>query len=436
MNMRNELHLADLPMPNTATIERQVLSDIVHSPELIPEVQGLVRKDFFTNPARARIWDSIMALFNQGEGIDLPSVYSRAGKDFLDEVISHTLESSTPTVVYSHARLLRDAAVRRCGYISAVRFVQSCTDGEKGEEDVLAGIQQIKQDVEGLFPAVTETRLEKVINGIADDIQERAALKQKGLSDRISTGFPSLDWLTYQGWGPGQLVILAARPSVGKTAIMLQMAKAAARCCAPTMVFSLEMTEAELGQRMLYSTGFVKPKEVMSGKVDWSSFENAAGELSPLPVFINDTSRNLQEIVSKITIAHQRGMCGIAFIDYLGLIQTGTNLPLTQAISLITGELKATAKRLKIPIVLLCQLNRLMARENRPPELYDLRDSGSIEQDADIVLMLEPMPGIGEIPDLKIWLRKNRQYQKDISLLVRPNDSYTNFVEINKSIQK
>lgn len=428
--MRNEIHLADLPLPDTSTIERQVLCDIVHSPELIPEVQSLVRRDFFTEPSRVRIWDCILELFNHGDGIDMPSVYARSGKDFMEEIISKALEPSTPTVVYSHARLLRDAAVRRCGYLSALRFIESCTDGKCGEEDVLAGIQQIKQNVEGLFPAVTETKLEMVINGIADDIQERAALKQKGLSDRIATGFPSLDWLTYQGWGPGQLVILAARPSVGKTAVMLQMAKTSARCGVPTMIFSLEMTEAELGQRMLYSTGYVKPKEVMSGNVDWSSFENAAGELSPLPVFINDTSRNLQEIVSKITIANQMGMCGIAFIDYLGLIQTGTNLPLAQAISLITGELKATAKRLKIPVIVLCQLNRLMARENRPPELYDLRDSGSIEQDADIVLMLEPVQGLGDVPDLKIWVRKNRQYQKDVEIAVRPSETYSSFLEI------
>lgn len=430
MKPKTEIHLADLPLPDTSAIERQVLCDLVNSPEVLPEVQSLVRREFFTEPARARIWDVIMSLFNGRENIDLPSVYSRAGKDFMEEVISRSLEPATPSVAYGHARLLRDAAVRRCGYLSAIRFIQSCTDGESGEEGVLAGIQQIKQDVEGLFPAVTETRLDRVINDIADDIQERAMLKKQGLSDRISTGFPSLDWLTYQGWGPGQLVILAARPSVGKTAIMLQMAKSAARAGAPTMIFSLEMTEAELGQRMLYSTGFVEPKGVMSGNVDWPSFERASGELSPLPVYINDMSRNLQEIVSKITIAHQRGMCGIAFIDYLGLIQTGTNLPLTQAIALITGELKATAKRLKIPIVLLCQLNRQTARENRAPELFDLRDSGSIEQDADIVLMLEPVPGPGEVPDLNIWVRKNRQYQKDVVVAVRPSDTYSSFLEI------
>ena len=428
--MKNEVRLSDMPLPDTAAIERQVLCDLVYSPELIPEVQGLVRRDFFTSPQRTRIWDGVMALYNERAGIDLPSVYARTGKDFMDEIIGRSLEPGTPSVSYGHARLLRDAAVRRCGYLSAIRFLESCTNGKTGEEDVLAGIQQMRSEVEGLFPASTETRLGKVIEDIADDVQERAALRQKGLSDRIRTGFPSLDWLTYQGWGPGQLIVLAARPSVGKTAVMLQMAKAAAAAGAPTMIFSLEMTEAELGQRMLYSTGRVVPKDVMSGNVDWPSFEVAADELSPLPVYINDSSRDLQEIVGKMTIANQRGTCGIAFIDYLGLVQTSGNLPLTQAISRITGELKAAAKRLKIPVVLLCQLNRLMARENRAPELYDLRDSGSIEQDADIVLMLEPVQGVGTVPDINVWVRKNRQFQKDVMVAVRPNDTYSSFTEI------
>lgn len=102
----------DLPLPDTSAIERQVLCDLVNSPEVLPEVQSLVRREFFTEPSRARIWDVIMSLFNERENIDLPSVYSRAGKDFMEEVISRSLEPATPSVAYGHARLLRDAAVQ------------------------------------------------------------------------------------------------------------------------------------------------------------------------------------------------------------------------------------------------------------------------------------------------------------------------------------
>lgn len=432
--MKNEIRLADIPLPDTTSVERQVLADIIHTPEVLPDVEGFVRKEFFTDPSRAKIYDIIISMFNAGENIDLPSVYAKAGKEVLQEVITPNPDPSTPSAAYSHAKLLRDSAIRRRAYLSAVQFIQSCADGEKAEEDIYAGVQQMAQEIEGAFPVFSETKVASVINEIAEDIQQRAMLKQKGLSERITTGFRTLDWITYQGWGPGQLIILAARPSVGKTAVSLQMAKAAALSGTPVMMFSLEMTKKELVQRLLYSTGLVEPGGVMSGNVDWPLFEDASGKLSPLPFYINDESRSLPEIISKMVIAHQRGKCGIALIDYLGLIQTSSNLPLYQAIAQITGDLKATAKKLKIPIVLLCQLNRLMVKENRAPELFDLRDSGSIEQDADIVIMLEQQPGFEEsTPNLNMWVRKNRQYKKDICITVRPNETYSAFYELQNN---
>lgn len=428
--MRNAISLTDIPLPDTTGIERQVLSDVVHAPEVITDIERLVRADFFTSPGRRKIWEAVISLFNARENIDLVSVHTRAGNDFLQEVITPSLDPSTPTAAFNHARLLRDAAIRRQGYLSGIKFLESCADGRRSEEDVYAGLQQLTQEVEGTAPMYSDARLADVINGISAEVQEREKLKKAGLSDRITTGFPTLDWITYQGWGEGQLVILAARPSVGKTAVMLQMAKASAGAGVPTKVFSLEMTKKELGQRLLYSTGLIRPSEVMSGNVDWRLFEDASGQLSPLPFFIDDESRSLPEIISKMVIANQRGKCGIAFIDYLGLIKTSASLPLNQSISLITGELKATAKKLRIPIVLLCQLNRLMVKENRAPELYDLRDSGSIEQDADIVIMLEQTASTYSDPDLKMWVRKNRQYKKDVDILIRPSDTYSSFYEI------
>lgn len=167
-----------------------------------------------------------------------------------------------------------------------------------------------------------------------------------------------------------------------------------------------------------------------------AQFTDATEGLRGLPIYINDHSRTMEEIIARMTIETRAGKCRVAFVDYLGLmdISTGWRESLNQAIGKITGELKATAKRLKIPIILLCQLNRDAARADRAPELYDLRDSGSIEQDADIVMMLETDEAIEPttgLHDINIWLRKNRQYKKDICIKVRPNKTYSHFEEIS-----
>jgi replicative DNA helicase len=213
---------------------------------------------------------------------------------------------------------------------------------------------------------------------------------------------------------------------------MLQMAKAAALAGKSVQVFSLEMRETELAERLIYSTGQVRPYQVNNGCVEWQAFTYAENALRPLPFYINDFSRSLDEIVSRLTQSVKKGRCNVAFIDYLGLMQDALafgNAKLYQVIARITGTLKAVAKRLEIPIVLLSQLNRDAAREDRAPQLFDLRDSGSIEQDADVVLMLESK--MASENKLYVWLRKNRAGKKEVGFVLVPNDTYSAFTEEN-----
>ena len=428
--------LAEFPLPETDLIERQVLSDIVANPEIFSEVLPLLGADMFSNPFRKKVWGTLVRMFNGGEPIDLVSVYSKVGKGYSTEVMSSNVEASTPHTALAHAQLLRDAATRRRAYFSALKLLEASTIQSQSEGEILAAMDSATTEVRGTAESRSETSLEEVINIIAEETEEREKLAKQGKQLRVTTGFQTLDWLTYQGFGPGNLVILAARPSVGKTAIMLQMARAAAGKGVPSVIFSLEMTKEELGQRMLYSTGLVSPVQVASGSVDWGNFERAAAMISALPIEVNDTSRECSEIISRIMIAKNRGKCGIAFIDYLGLMldKQNSRMSLAQSIGIMTGALKAAAKQAKIPIVLLCQLNRESAKDNRAPMLYDLRDSGSIEQDADIVIMLETAESSlsdTSPKDVNMWLRKNRQFKKDVCVTLRPNDTYSEFIEIS-----
>ena len=433
---KNEKTLADYPIPDSVAIERQVLRDAVGCPETVGELMAILTTDMFTSDERKHIWQMIVWMHRTHLKIDLLSVQARVGKHFVTEVIASGVDfGSTATSTFEHARLLRDAYSRRKAYFAGISLLEASAKAENTEVDIYSESDKaVKSVQEGTIPN-EGSRLCDVVNKVADEIQDREKKESDGMRWRIPTGFPLLDGITYNGWGPGQLIVLAARPSVGKTAIALQMAKASAESGFPTMFFSLEMTEMELARRLLSSTGEITQGEMMVGKMDWTRYERAAGRIADIPLTIYDKTRTLSEITAKILIEAERGKCKIAFIDYLSLIKDIDNskLALAQQLANITAELKITAKRAGIPIVLLAQLNRESAKDARPPQLFDLRDSGSIEQDADIVLMLEQVKSQfndSDTPDINMWLRKNRQYKKEVCITVRPDKTYTSFTEI------
>lgn len=434
--MTKNPEILDIPFPETFDIERLVLADAVSAPEMLGDVIPIIHPDFFTKTSRRNIWETIVDRYNKGQAVDLATIFSVIGNDFREEVVPALGEAGGTINCLSHAALLRTGAARRRAYYAVTAFLTSAVNPKSTEADILSSVEAFTSTVEGPAPLQSEVRLGDAIKETRKDLEETRHREQKGETLRISSGFHYLDEALGGGWKPGQLVVLAARPSVGKTSVMLHIAKQAARTGNPAYIVSMEMTVPELAEKFVLSTGKVRPWEITHGPQDFTLFDEAAGELSPLPVLINDYSRTLDEVVARLTQAVKQGRCKIAFIDYLGLFQDcfafGGNVKLYQVISRITGTLKAVAKRLGIPIVLLCQLNREQAREKRAPELFDLRDSGSIEQDADIVIMLEPKPEEGR---LIAWLRKNRGGRKvtkdgaGLGYILVPNDTYSAFEE-------
>ena len=439
--MKQELSLSDIPFPETSAIERQVLADCVGNPESMPDFTGIVEEEMFTNANRKYLWQMIIWLFNNGQAIDLATMAARTGRVYIEEIINHHVDPSTPFTAIQHAQQLRAASIRRRAYFSAVRLIESTIRPTTNELDVYASAQNLMLEIQGETPIVAEAPIGDVMDEVDKEVKENRSNTDSGKRSRIPTGFHTLDALTYNGWRPGQLIILAARPSIGKTAIMLQMAKEAARNGFPATVFSLEMSKAELGQRLLFSTGRVRPYELTTGYVDENGYGPAMEEIRSLSLFINDESRTLAGILSRLTASVAQGRCKVAFIDYLGLLKIDESgrTPLNQQIAQATRELKLAAKRLKVPIVLLCQLNRESVKDDVSPQLHHLKDSGSIEQDADIVLMLEQEKRITENsterPNIKIWVRKNRQFQRDLCIKVEPNESYSSFRELSDTAQ-
>lgn len=444
--------LADIPVPETGRFEWQVLSDIIQDNAAMAQVMEIVNESHFTSELRTNIWHECVRLFNEGEPFDLSSIALAVGPDFVQNLYNPDIvDDMGYRYAEDHARILRHAAARRLCYKAGLEVL--ALSQEQGTTDTSI-YSRAAEAVAKLEPtgAKREAKLIEVLNNLSEEIEKRELDKEYGRPNRITSGITALDDVLYGGFAPGNLAIVAARPSVGKTALSLHMMKAAAMAGHKAAMFSIEMTADELAMRMVSSVSeeyedenyggldkprrpIVTPYKIANGfdtPEDWERFEFAVGKLDKLPIIVNDFARDLRDIISRMTVLNKQGLCDIAYIDYLGLIKQAkadSRTPLYQQIADITGTLKATAKSLRIPIVLLCQLNREAAKQNKSPQLYNLRDSGSIEQDADVVLMLNQTPG-PKLPDLEVWVRKNRQGEKDFGIQMRPNDNYTDFKEL------
>lgn len=421
------------PFPDTRNLEIQLLAELISDSSIMGEVVKILNESVFSDEQCRRLWLSMQERYHKRLTIDLTTALMMTDKDFLvNEIIPATCGSYASTMdVLEHASILRMSAANRTAYISAMEIVRLASSGMQYSE-ILAASEKLCSDVKGfLCEGFKSSAIADIVNELADDIEKTQADRESGKLTRVPTGFPTLDILTYSGFAPGNLVILAARPSVGKTAVMLQMAKTASAAGFIPSVFNIEMGNKELAQRMLVGTGHVSQSQIAHGNVDWSEMERAIQEVSSARMHLYDDRAKVEEIATQIVLNHRQGRCDIAFIDYLGLMTTSDKRPLYQVISDITKRLKQLAKSCEIPIVLLCQLNRASAVENRPPQLSDLRDSGSIEQDADIVLMLERE---GEIEDTRrhidMWVRKNRHGKAgNIYIQLDADESFNNFAD-------
>ena len=417
----------DYPVPATTGYEHRLLATIIQDNSLATEIMSIIKRDMFSNEHTQKIWDVFVDMYYKREKIDLLTIVPKVdNKYFIDNVLTTEIEfSATGTMQLALSFL--DTYIKRKAYFSAVDILQRINAGATSDSIREQFDRFSTKVIEGIGDKIADDA-ESIANELADDIE-------KGNRTRVSTHIRTLDYYTYGGFGGGNLVILGARPSVGKTTIAMQIAQAASADLNKTLVFSLEMTKQELVQRLIQSTGLISQYQFCTNTIDWENYEKAISQVINGNLLINDEAYNINEIRQKIVMACQTQKIKMVMIDYLQLIK-GANPILSKAdqVGELTSILKQTAKQCKIPILVLAQLNRASASENRSPQLYDLRDSGCIEQDADIVIMLErPRNELGNIADNRIdmWIRKNRQgrcnFDNPISL--KGNEYYTNFVE-------
>ncbi|MEI6307313.1 MAG: replicative DNA helicase [Actinomycetes bacterium] len=384
--------------PQDVIAEQSVLGGMLLSKDAISDVVEILRERDFYRPAHELIYDAIIDLYGRGEPADPVTVSAELTKrgDLVragGAPYLHTLISSVPTAANAgyYAKIIRERAIMRRLVEAGTKIVQL---GYTDEGEVDDAVDQAQAEV---F-AVTERReaddyiqLSQLLPAALDEIEKIAA---GVIGQGVKTGFKDLDALT-NGFHPGNMIVLAARPAVGKSTLGLDIARYASIHKGETsVIFSLEMSRSEITMRMLSAEARVPLNNIRSGNLteeEWSRMARRMGEISQAPMFIDDSPNlSLMEIRAKSRRLKQRHNLKLIVIDYLQLMTSGKRVEnRQQEVSEFSRQLKLLAKELNVPVVAISQLNRSPEqRSDKKPMLSDLRESGSIEQDADVVILL------------------------------------------------
>ena len=385
--------------PQNLEAEVSVLGAALQDPAALLKAMEILRPGDFYKEAHRKIFRASLDLFERNEPVDLVTAANELmRRKELEEVGGATylasLVDAVPTAanVAHHARIVKDKAVLYALIQKATAVVSRAYADKDDVDEVLDWAEQqifeISQDkVSRAFVPV-----KSVLKGTFQAIEK--LYDRKSHVTGIPTGFKKFDELT-AGLQPSELVVVAGRPSMGKTSFCLNIAEhAAIQERIPVAIFSLEMSKEQLVQRMLCAVAKVDSHKLRTGflsDADWPRLTTGAGILSESPIFIDDTPGNsLLEMRAKARRLKAEQGLGLVIIDYLQLVQgRGRAENRQQEISEISRSLKAMAKELNVPVVALSQLSRAVeARQEPRPQLSDLRESGAIEQDADVVTFL------------------------------------------------
>lgn len=387
--------------PHSLDAERAVLGGILLENSALNSATQILTADDFYSRANALVFGAMSDLFRRGQPVDLVTLRSflvdrgnltKAGGD--EHLL--TLTETIPTVanIEHHANIVHAKAVVR-------RLIQSCHEiAAKGYGDY-GDVAEFVDDAEKqIFDVSKETanspyeHIKDVVIRTFEQVTEAAERKEKIMG--LPTGFVKLDKMT-AGLKAGELIIMAGRPGMGKTALAMNVAiHACQKRNVPVVCFNLEMAKEELARRLLCSEARVDGGRLRTGMLtqeDWTRLTSAAGTLTNMPLFIDDTpALSAMELRGKARRLKSEHGLGLIIVDYLQLMRSGTKVESREKeVSEISRSLKALSKELSVPVVALSQLNRgveTRAGKDKRPQLSDLRESGAIEQDADVILFV------------------------------------------------
>jgi len=394
----------DRTPPQDIEAEQSVLGGMLLSKDAIADVVEVLRGGDFYRPAHQLVYDAILDLYGRGEPADAVTVAAELTRTGLIGRVGghqylHTLIAGVPTAANAgyYAEIVAERSILRRLVEAGTRIVQMGYGAASGEgmagtvDDVVDRAQAEVYEVTERRTSEDYVRIEDLLEQTMDEIDRIQSNDGRG---GIPTGFEHLDEITH-GLHPGQMVVVAGRPGSGKSTLAMDFARSAAiKHHHPTVIFSLEMSKQDIMMRLFSAEARVKLNDIRSGRMndeDWRKLALRTSELAEAPLFIDDSPNlTMMEIRAKARRLKQRHDLKLIVIDYLQLMTSGKRVESRQQeVSEFSRAMKLIAKELEVPVVALSQLNRgPEQRTDKKPMLSDLRESGSIEQDADVVLLV------------------------------------------------
>jgi len=396
---RDEPGVPDRTPPQDIAAEQSVIGAMLLSKDAIADVVETLREGDFYRPAHQLIYASVLDLYGRGEPADAVTVSAEltrigelgrvGGAPYL-----HTLVASVPTAANAgyYARIVRERAILRRLVEAGTRIVQMGYAGD-GEIDMIVDRAQAEvYEVTDRRTSEDYLPLAEIMPGTLEEID--AIFSRGGVLAGVPTGFAELDRVT-NGLHGGQMIVIAARPAIGKSTVGLDLARSASiKHGLTSAIFSLEMSRNEIAMRLLSAEASIALNHLRSGTMsdaDWQKLARKMSAVSEAPLFIDDSpNMTMMEIRAKCRRLKQRHDLRLVIIDYLQLMSSGKKVESRQQeVSEFSRSLKLLAKELEVPVVAISQLNRgPEQRTDKRPMMSDLRESGSIEQDADMVILL------------------------------------------------
>ena len=388
--------------PQAIEVERSVLGGILIEPNVYGEIAEVLKPGSFYEPKHQLIYEAITDLAQLSEPIDYLTVTEQlkskgkleqaGGPDYISQL---TTDVASAAHIEAHAQIIARKALARQLITMGLNIAENALDETTDVEDLM-------NDTESKIFEIAQNSQKKDVRGVNDiiaDAMKRLELQAKKDNNGITgvpSGFEKLDKVT-AGWQRSDLIIIAARPAMGKTAFVLSMAKNMGVMNFPVAIFSLEMSNIQLVNRLIMNVCSIEGSKLRSGSLsreDWAAIDQYIPQLQRAPIYIDDTpGLSIFELRSKARrLVREKGVQCI-IIDYLQLMSAGQKMQSREIeVSTISRSLKGLAKELDIPIIALSQLNRSLEGragvEGKVPQLSDLRESGAIEQDADMVCFI------------------------------------------------
>lgn len=428
-------------MPHNLEAEQSLLGAIFLDPKILPQIADKLTIEDFYETRNQSIYRAFLQLLEKNEDVDYTTVskelatfnmMSKVGGDYLSEITDFT-----PTLAHidTYVDIIMDASLKRAVIVSLSEMYA------QGFDPSISTADYVDQAEEEIFRLSRQRRAGDLlrIGPILEEVRRKAEIKRtEGDITGLNLGYSRLNFYT-SGFQPEELIILAARPAVGKSAFAMNLALNACRYNkngkAGVVFFSLEMSNEQLVRRMISCQSMINNRNINTGNLtanDWKLYDAASAILETYNIYFEDTATvKVNEIRARCRKLQQEGKLDFVIVDYLQLIQPSKERANRQEmIAEISRGLKLMARELKVPVLALSQLSRdIEKRQEKTPVLADLRESGAIEQDADIVMFMYALEDLEDT--IEVSIAKNRQGQTG-RLQLKFQKEYSRFVQISE----